>query len=229
MGGEDLDTPGARLRWARQKAGYRTAKDAAVAARTHPVSFRAYENDQHGYTKHATQFARAFNVSVEWLVEGVGNPTPLRTSSKDQLSPDPEHHLEIEMIRKVDIAYAMGDGAVIQEFPETEFLPFSLSFLQQFTRGPTDKLFIASGFGDSMEPTLMRGDLVMVDTSQTRINLSDQIWALTYGDAGMIKRLRPLAHGRILILSDNQNVPSFEVDYEDIHVVGKVVWKARVM
>jgi phage repressor protein C with HTH and peptisase S24 domain len=228
MGGENLETPGERLRWARAKAGYKTAEAAAKVLRMKPVSYRALENNQHGLTKHATDLARAYKVDVAWLVDGVGVPTPLADERKDQLTPETQH-LEIEMIRKVDIAYAMGAGAVIQDYPEVEFLPFSLNFLKQFTRGPTENLFLASGFGDSMEPTLMRGDLLMIDTSQTRIGLADQIWALTYAGAGMIKRLRPMAHGVILILSDNPNVPPLEASVEDIHIVGKVVWKARVM
>lgn len=67
---EDLSSEGGRLRWARIRAGYTTAESAAKAARVNPVSFRAYENNQHGYSKHAVGFARKFGVPVEWLLEG---------------------------------------------------------------------------------------------------------------------------------------------------------------
>lgn len=192
------------------------------------VSFRAYENDQHGYSRHATQLAKTFNVPVEWLLDGQGDPAELTALSEDSITTR-LHSLEIEMVRKVDITYAMGDGSIVQDYPEVDFLPFSLSFLKQFSRGTTDRLFIATGYGDSMEPTLRRDDLVMIDTAQSRIGLSDQIWALTYAGAGMIKRLRPIAGGRMLILSDNPSVPPQEVAQDEIHIVGKVVWSARVM
>jgi phage repressor protein C with HTH and peptisase S24 domain len=227
MDGE-LDTPGARLRWARQKAGFRTAKDAAKAARVGEVSFRAYENDQHGFSKHAIQLAKTFRVPVEWLLEGEGIPSDL-TSNVDTLVSSRAEPVEIEMIRKVDITYAMGDGSVIEDYPEVEFLPFSLNFLRQFARGTTECLFLATGYGDSMEPTLRRDDLVMIDTSQGRVTLQDQIWALAYAGVGMIKRVRRLSGGRVLILSDNPSVPPQEVDEEEVHIVGKVVWSARVM
>lgn len=234
MDDDELSTPGSRLRWARKKAGYRTATKAAKAARVGEVSFRAYENDQHGYSKHATQFAKTFDVPVEWLLDGGSPPAKFSTfdnnfaASKD-LTHDNLDQLEIEMVRKVDITYAMGDGSVIEDYPEVEFLPFTLNFLRQFARGPTDQLFIASGYGDSMEPTLRRDDLVMIDTAQNRLGLSDQVWALTYAGAGMIKRLRPLAGERMLILSDNPSVPPQEVGQDEIHIVGKVVWVARMM
>lgn len=189
-----------------------------------PVSYRALENDQHKLNTHATTLARRFGVTAAWLIDGEQLEELPGTALADTLAAP-----EIEMVRKVDITYAMGDGSIIEDYPEVDFLPFSLNFLRQFSRGTTDKLFIATGYGDSMEPTLRRDDLVMIDTAQSRIGLADQIWALTYAGAGMIKRLRPLSGGRLLILSDNPNVPSQEVDQDEIYIVGKVVWTARVM
>ena len=136
---------------------------------------------------------------------------------------------EIEFVRKVDITYAMGDGSIIEDYPETEFIPFNLQFPRQFAKGPTARLFIATGHGDSMEPTLRRDDLVMIDGSQNRIAHQDQIWAISYAGAGMIKRVRRLSGGRLQILSDNTSVPSMDAAEDEVYVVGKVVWSARLM
>ncbi len=135
----------------------------------------------------------------------------------------------IELVRKVDITYAMGDGSVAEDYPETDFLPFSLNFLRGLTRATTDKLFIATGIGDSMEPTLRRDDLVMIDGSQSRVALQDHVWAVSYAGTGMIKRVRRLSGGRVQLLSDNPSVPPLDADEEEIYIVGKVVWSARVM
>lgn len=229
MDENDLSTPGGRLRWARKRAGYGTAKKAAKVARVGEVSFRAYENNQHGFSKHATRLAKTFGVSVEWLMDGGQLPDQEPPKAGELATPDDLAKFDIELVRKVDITYAMGDGAVIEDYPETDFIPFSLGFLRQFARGTTNKLFIASGIGDSMEPTLRREDLVMIDTAQKRLTMSDDIWALAYAGGGMIKRLRPLPGGRILVLSDNPVVPPQEVDGEDVYIVGKVVWSARMM
>lgn len=223
-----LDTPGRRLRFARERAGFRSAKDAARKAGINDVSWRAYENDQHGYSKHATKIARILGTSTEWLLDGGLVPDtlpPIGTAG----TPDALGNFDIELIRKVDISYAMGDGTVIDEYPDTEFLPFNIGFLRQFARGPADRLFIATGHGESMEPTLRRDDLIMIDSSQNRVAFQDQLWALTYCGAGMIKRLRRVSKGRILILSDNPSVPPQEADEDEIFIVGKVVWVARMM
>lgn len=229
MDDSSLDTPGKRLRFARKRAGFRTAREAAIKAKMGEVSWRAYENDQHGYNKNVVKIAKVVGAPIEWLLEGGS----LDEFEGDQ-EPEPESQAlalpeDIELVRRVDISYAMGDGSVIEDYPETDFLPFSLNFLRQFARGTTDRLFIATGHGESMEPTLRRDDLVMIDTSQNRIAFQDQLWALTFCGAGMIKRLRRISATKLLILSDNPAVPPQEADEEDIHVVGKVVWVARMM
>ena len=196
---EDLDSPGKRLRYARERAGFRTAKDAAKKARIGDVSWRAYENDQHGYSRHATKIAQIVGVSVEWLLDGGALPDSEPAKHGEMTTPNELAALNIELVRKVDISYAMGDGAIVDEYPETEFIPFNMNFLRQFARGPVDRLFLASGQGESMEPTLRRDDLVMVDASQSRVAMQDQIWALSYAGTGMIKRLRRAAGGRMII------------------------------
>jgi hypothetical protein len=59
MHNSDFDSAGARLRWARTKAGYDDAADFADAAKIKRVTYRAYENNQNGFAKHAAHFGSA--------------------------------------------------------------------------------------------------------------------------------------------------------------------------
>ncbi|MEN2747108.1 S24 family peptidase [Sphingomonas sp. T9W2] len=139
---------------------------------------------------------------------------------------------ELAYVRQVDIRYAMGDGAVIDDYPSSRLIPFNLNFLQMVSRAPADRLFLATGHGDSMEPTLQRDDVVLIDTTETRATLGDLIWAIEYAGSGYIKRLRRVrreGRDRILILSDNPSVPPEEADPAEVTIVGKVVWIARTM
>lgn len=70
----DLDSAFGRLRWAREKAGFKSAADFAAAVRIPAVTYRAYENGQNGYFKHAPDFAAKLGVSSEWLMRG--GPAP---------------------------------------------------------------------------------------------------------------------------------------------------------
>lgn len=145
---------------------------------------------------------------------------------------DVQRRDELAYVRQVDIRYAMGDGATLDEYPDVTLVPFNLGFINQLTRAPLERLFLATGHGDSMEPTLLKNDLILIDTSETSLRMGDQIWALEYAGAGYIKRLRRVrreGQDRILILSDNERVPAEEAHPEDVHIVGKVVWIGRQM
>ena len=139
---------------------------------------------------------------------------------------------ELVYIKQVDIRYAMGDGATIDEFPSTQMIPFNLDFIKSLSSASTDKLFIATGFGDSMEPVLHKHDLVLIDTTENRLDIGDTIWALEYADSGYIKRLRSVKRDgerKIMILSANPDYPPELADPSDVRIVGKVVWIARRM
>lgn len=71
--GWGMDTPASRLRVARLRAGYETAKDAAEALGFPVSTYLAHENGSRGYpAKKAYTYARRFKVREQWLLYGVG-------------------------------------------------------------------------------------------------------------------------------------------------------------
>lgn len=137
---------------------------------------------------------------------------------------------ELIYVRQVDIVLAMGEPAPIEEYPATDLVPFNLGFIRAITNADTEKLLLFTGHGESMEPTLLRSDLLMIDTGNRSPSMSDQIWAFHYAGGGMVKRLRRIKEsGRdmFLILSDNPAVPAQVAGIEDVHVIGKLVWVGR--
>ena len=132
-------------------------------------------------------------------------------------------------IQQWDIAYGMG-GGTFMDLPVTgEAHRFSRSWLRQFTQAPADKVFLATGTGDSMTPTIHDADIVLVDTTQREVRMVDRIWAAAYGQTGIIKRLRPMPDGSVKILSDNPSVTP-ETAYDgELHIVGWVVAIVRRM
>jgi phage repressor protein C with HTH and peptisase S24 domain len=134
---------------------------------------------------------------------------------------------DIDMIREVDIRYGMGPGGIISDNPETGAVPFNSNFRRTLTNAPVSALFIARGDGDSMMPTLINEDQVLIDTSQNRITQSDKIWALAIGEVGLIKRVQVVPRGGYKLLSDNPLIPPQDVEKDDLVVVGRVVWVGR--
>lgn len=140
-------------------------------------------------------------------------------------SHDSDHDIdddEVE-IQQWDISYGMGGGTFL-DLPVTgDRHKFSRSWLRQFTHAPPSQIFLAVGTGDSMTPTILDADIVVIDTSQREVRMVDRIWAAAYGQTGIIKRLRPMPDGSVKIMSDNSNV-SPETAYDgELNVVGRVV------
>jgi phage repressor protein C with HTH and peptisase S24 domain len=130
-------------------------------------------------------------------------------------------------IKRVDLSYAMGDGTDLADYPEEEDVFYDAGFLRRITRAPAHRLFVARGDGDSMFPTLINDDEVVIDTTQRVLNMQDRIWACAFRGAGMIKRLRIVGEQLVEIRSDNTTVPPQTVSAEDLHIVGRVIWVGR--
>ena len=68
-----MDKASERLRIARLRAGFETAKDAAEAMGVPVSTYLGHENGNRGYpAKKAELYARKFKVREQWLLYGVG-------------------------------------------------------------------------------------------------------------------------------------------------------------
>lgn len=155
---------------------------------------------------------------------------PSSPASKPALpgeAPQPAADTDDVALQEWDIAYGMGGGSYL-DLPVTGTPhTFSRQWLRNFTHAPPDKIFLARGAGDSMSPTILDADMVIIDTSEREIRVGDKIWAVVYGTTGFIKRIRPMPDGSVKLLSDNPNVPA-ETAYDgELSVVGRVVAVVR--
>lgn len=234
--GDELEHPHERLAYARERAGYPGKADFAKAVGIHPTTYRAYETGQNAFAKLAPIFAKKLGVSVEWLMSGSDAPV----SQIPKIEPRP---IEPDLpkvvgasdgdgaitVRQVDLSYAMGDGANLDDYYEERGIQFDPNFLRTVSKAPAHCLFVARGDGDSMFPTLINDDQVLIDTTQRRLNLQDRLWACSIHGAGMIKRLRVIGENRVEVISDNPAVGNREVSAEELYIVGRVVWVGRRM
>jgi phage repressor protein C with HTH and peptisase S24 domain len=84
--------------------------------------------------------------------------------------------------------------------------------------------------GDSMEPTLLSGDLVLVDHSRTTVTHQGGIYAIAIGNEIMIKRIQVLfPPNKLRILSDNSHYEPIDADPDQVKINGKVIWFGRDM
>lgn len=138
-----------------------------------------------------------------------------------------EHGLAF--VEEVDLALGMG-ATYLDNNQQPEVLglvPFREEWLRDISAGDIDRLKVVRGRGDSMQPTIWDGDVVLIDTAQRRIDDQDRIWALAYGDLGVIRRVRVTPRGTWMLMPDNQVVRPDEVADNDAYVIGRVVWIGR--
>lgn len=147
-------------------------------------------------------------------------PMPSKASGKRSSAlPD------VVEVAHIDLNFGLGPAFMDQDVVEyqAERLPFPRAWLRQITKSDIDQLYWTQGVGNSMEPAISDGDVILIDRSMVGSTFGDLYWAIAYGQTGMIKRLRPMPDGSVKILSDNPNVPP-EVAYDgELHVFGRVV------
>ncbi|MDP8912805.1 MAG: helix-turn-helix domain-containing protein [Pseudomonadota bacterium] len=176
-------------------------------------------------SKHLHRIAAELETSPAYLAGETDDDAPLTVapSAMDALA----DKYDLAVLPELELGYSMGGGAVFDQYEHRGVVPFQRSWLRTMMRGSFDDLFVARGEGDSMQPTLLDGDIVLIDTAQRDIRQQDRIWAISYGDLGMIKRVRRLPGGSYQLLSDNLAVPPIECSDEEMHVVGRVIWVGR--
>ncbi len=191
------------------------------------VSQASIQRLEAGETQHARnvlRLASALKTTPEYLTGETDSPEGERLSdSRLPYGAPPTEHSDTVEVAVSDVTYGMGGAYVDDGASETTIERFPRSFIRQFTKGPFSRLYFATGIGDSMQPTIHHNDLVLIDRSQEMLRVSDQLWALSAGTIGMIKRVRVLPDGSTLLVSDNPDVSDYPVGQDELHLIGRVV------
>lgn len=177
-------------------------------------------------SSHLHKIARALQTTVEYLTGETDDPHEgyIPVPAKEDVASE----LGLVAVRELDLS--LGMGATYLDVPVTETIRhFPIEWLRLYTRASPDLLFFAQGMGDSMEPTIRDSDLMLIDCSQTALNISDKIWAISYAGLGAIKRLRARPDGGVDMDSDNQLVSNGTAYDDEMHIIGRVVAVVRKM
>lgn len=82
--------------------------------------------------------------------------------------------------------------------------------------------------GDSMEPTLLSGDIVLVDFNRNSIDHHGGVYVIAVDGDVMVKRVEKDLTQRVLrIISDNSRYDPQAVEPDRVRVNGKVIWYGR--
>ena len=170
------------------------------------------------------EVAGVLKVDRDWLIHGIGN---VEGTSPFIESPDEAF---------VAIAHAtprpsMGGGAVVDEYEETadRAYHFRRSWIRHSLKATPSQLRIMHVEGDSMAPTLLDGDAVLVDMTRRAPN-PPGIFVLDDGLGLVAKRLEHIPSSdppAVRVISDNGFYSPYERTAGEIHIVGRIRWFAR--
>lgn len=171
----------------------------------------------------AAKVAPIYGVTVRWLATGEGHKY-----IGDQHGPiDPDTVPGLVPIRTVKLQLHAGQNTVLNARDEDdgEILYFHVGWLHKCGYQPQNLLAVKVP-DESMEPTLFKGDTILIHTLET--NPQDgRAFALNYEGELMVKRL-VRDSGQWWAASDNPDKTRYprKVMGDGCLIVGRVVWKA---
>jgi phage repressor protein C with HTH and peptisase S24 domain len=171
------------------------------------------------------KIAEATGASLDWLILGRGAPKFGTERPPSPASDGPD----MAMIPYLSVLAQAGNGISPEHVAEVEKIPFSRQLLRKLgVRG--DRIEFIRAVGDSMEPTIQDGALVLVDRSKNEI-VGDAIYVVSLDNEVRIKRVHKNIDGTITLISDNREVYEPErltrPDAERLQVHGRVCWTEK--
>lgn len=157
------------------------------------------------------------DINLNWVIGGTGTM---------MVSAEP---VEIRRIKHYpEIALSAGGGAV-NGHSETEYIILGESAFNRLcgNRCSSD-IEAVSVIGDSMEPTLQDGSLVLIDKADTNIARSG-IFAVSAGDAVYVKRVVRNVAGQVDVISDNSRYPLESFSPDVVGIIGRVVGEMKTV
>lgn len=169
------------------------------------------------------RLALAGNVTVAWLATGNDGSFSPAAGASDSAD-------DFVMVPRYDVHGSAGNGELIHSEQIVDHLAFRAEWVRNALGVARKDLALISVKGDSMEPTLANGDLILVDTSARHVEDS-AIYVLNTPKGLFVKRLQHKLSGEVIVKSDNADKYEQEVYGPEaaaqLSVVGRVVWAGR--
>ena len=150
-------------------------------------------------TETIIKIAQYFNVSLDYLLVGDEKPNKCIVPILDQ-------------------ELSAGNGCLVPENDAPQGLLELPSMLRKEYGENLSALYVK---GDSMEPTLRNGDLIVCDSLGW--DSGEGLYAIRLNGKGYVKRIQ-VGNGKILIKSDNPKYDTIEepIESQNFQVIGKV-------
>ena len=175
-------------------------------------------------------------VRIEWLLLGRGPMRQEGEGSKqailnelskktDEIVGKPD---DLIMIPLVEAVLSAGGGSFETSAITGRDYAFRRDFIQR--KGNPSDMILMRVSGDSMEPDVLEGDVVLIDQGKTKV-VPGKMYAVGFDECIYLKRIDSLP-GKVILKSANPAYPPVELDVrgdlsEHFRVIGRVLWVGR--
>lgn len=175
--------------------------------------------------------AQCAGVRLEWLATGEGPKPPAELNS----AAVPEKVLaclsssDYAFIPLYDVRAAVGPGAPVESEEIVDLLVINRAWVRQQVGADPSNPFFLYVEGDSMEPMLRPGEMILMDRGAANVPV-DGIYVIRLDGHLMVKRIQR-EPGNVLTLSSMN--PAYKPialrlgDGRDLAVIGRVIWHGR--
>lgn len=199
---------------------YSSARKMAEALNTSPTTLNEYLKGRIPPSDFVVRICEQLNISFEWILTGKGGK---------QVGNDNDDTSFIYVPLLLDVKASAGNGYIVDMEHASRTISFRRDWISRHNIS-ANNLSAIHVSGDSMYPTLINGDILLVDSSQTQ-PLADRIFVVSTEDGVIVKRSGGLNGSKLLLISDNPTINDREIDLnrESISIIGRVVWYGRNM
>jgi phage repressor protein C with HTH and peptisase S24 domain len=179
----------------------------------------------------ALRMADAAAVNLLWLISGRGVKEASALSGLSARHDQPLDDAMLAnmiMVPRFDVQASAGHGSVGQAENVIDNIAFKSSWLRDRGINPSFASILEAK-GDSMEPTIRDGDMLIVDRSISTVT-GNGIYIVIFGGNVLVKRINMRRDASLVLISDNERygeevVPADEVP--DVHIAARVMWYGR--
>ena len=250
-----MSSPGERLKWSRQRAGFGSAAAFARKAGIPEVTYRAHEKGPRalggrGLSEQAARsYAALLGVNWAWLLTGDGDPiSPAATAA---LAPDDAAQHAPPAPRPADLPPEVSDfevpppGAMPRNIPvrgtavggDDGHFEFNGDVIEYVRRPPgiltAKNIFAVYVSGTSMSPRFEEGELVFVHPDKPAVSGCDVLVELhgRDGEPGpcYIKRLLKRTPTRLVLQQFNPPRDDIEVPIKKVRLVYRILSTSELL
>ncbi len=214
---ENQQNFGQRLRQRRESLGLRK-QELATSIGVSLTTIQQYEHGQMPKGEFAVRLGQALNCSLDWLLAGKASTQGIEDGSANNLV----------LVPMVEARLSAGGGSFETGMEHVRHYAFRFDFLRR--KGTPSSMVLLRVAGDSMQPSILHNDVVLIDQSQTTPK-PGHMYAVSVEDMVYLKTVNAMP-GKIILSSINPLYGPIEVDscehtQDLVRIIGRAVWMGR--